>query len=207
MISVHFIVGARPKDITGNLVCPAGYGIPIQTEKAPSSSESNDGKGRFTRPDVRSGSRLAHGVTLVELLAVVAMVAALSAIAIPTYQGYIDDVRLNDARKDITLISVHLERFRSDNRGSLPGSLAQTPASLLEDPWGNPYRYLNIEDATGPGLGKLRKDKNLVPLNTDFDLYSMGEDGDSKGPLTAKASRDDVVRANNGGYIGLASEY
>ena len=33
----------------------------------------------------------------------------------------------------------------------------------------------------------------------------MGKDGDSKSPLTAKASRDDIIRANDGGYIGLAS--
>ena len=35
----------------------------------------------------------------------------------------------------------------------------------------------------------------------------MGKDGDSKAPLTAQASRDDIIRANDGGYIGLASGY
>ncbi len=53
----------------------------------------------------------------------------------------------------------------------------------------------------------MRKDKFLVPINTDFDLYSMGEDGKSVPPLTAKASRDDIIRANDGGYIGPASGY
>jgi general secretion pathway protein G len=52
-----------------------------------------------------------------------------------------------------------------------------------------------------------RKDKNLHPLNSDFDLYSIGKDGESRQPLTAKWSRDDVVRANDGGFVGLASEY
>lgn len=60
---------------------------------------------------------------------------------------------------------------------------------------------------TTTGNGKVRKDHNLVPLNTDYDLYSMGEDGASVSPLTAKASRDDIVRANNGRYVGLASDY
>jgi general secretion pathway protein G len=152
-------------------------------------------------------SRLVRGVTLIELLVVVAMLVALSAIVIPTYQGYMDDVHLSNVRKDMALISVHLERFRTDNGGSLPDSLAETPASHLRDPWGNPYQFLNIEDADGPGLGNLRKDKNLVPLNTDYDLYSMGRDGESKPPLTAAASHDDIVRANNGAYIGPASEY
>lgn len=147
------------------------------------------------------------GVTLVELLVVAALLVAISAVAIPTYQGYMDDVRINNVRKDFALIEIHLERFRTENGGSLPDALNETAATTLTDPWGNPYQFLNIEDATGPGLGKLRKDKNLVPLNTDFDLYSMGKDGKSKSPLTAKDSHDDVIRANNGAYVGLASEY
>jgi general secretion pathway protein G len=35
----------------------------------------------------------------------------------------------------------------------------------------------------------------------------MGKDGDSKAPLTAKASRDDIIRANNSAFIGLATDY
>jgi general secretion pathway protein G len=35
----------------------------------------------------------------------------------------------------------------------------------------------------------------------------MGKDGASVSPLTAKASRDDIVRANNGGFIGLAEDF
>ena len=53
----------------------------------------------------------------------------------------------------------------------------------------------------------MRKDKNLVPLNTDFDLYSKGPDGASQKPLNAEASRDDIVRANNGAYVGKAEDY
>jgi general secretion pathway protein G len=53
------------------------------------------------------------------------------------------------------------------------------------------------------------KIKNLcnAEVNTDFDLYSKGKDGKSKIPFTAKASRDDIVRANNGRYIGPVSDY
>jgi len=35
----------------------------------------------------------------------------------------------------------------------------------------------------------------------------MGKDGASVPPLTAKASRDDIIRANDGRFIGLASDY
>ena len=55
--------------------------------------------------------------------------------------------------------------------------------------------------------GKARKEKKLVPPNTDYGLYSMGEDGLSRPPLTAKRSRDDIVRADNGRLIGLATDY
>ncbi len=47
----------------------------------------------------------------------------------------------------------------------------------------------------------------MVPVNTDYDLYSMGKDGKSTSPFTAKASQDDIVRANNGGFLGLVSDY
>jgi general secretion pathway protein G len=46
-----------------------------------------------------------------------------------------------------------------------------------------------------------------VPINSDFDLYSLGKDGKSAGPLTALASRDDVILANDGRFVGLASDY
>ena len=72
------------------------------------------------------------------------------------------------------------------------------------DPWGNPFQYTNL--GTAPP-GAARKDKFLVPINSDFDLYSMGPDGESVAALTAKPSRDDIIRANDGGFVGLASEY
>ena len=55
--------------------------------------------------------------------------------------------------------------------------------------------------------GKPRKDRFLHPINSDYDLYSMGKDGESVEPLTAKKSHDDVIRANDGGFVGLAAEF
>ena len=52
-----------------------------------------------------------------------------------------------------------------------------------------------------------RKDKFQVPLNSTYDLYSLGKDGVSDEPLTAKPSWDDIVRANDGAFIGLATQY
>lgn len=59
----------------------------------------------------------------------------------------------------------------------------------------------------GSIMGSVRKDRFQVPINSDFDLYSMGPDGKSQGPLSAKASRDDVIRANDGAFIGIAAEF
>jgi general secretion pathway protein G len=44
-------------------------------------------------------------------------------------------------------------------------------------------------------------------VSTDFDLYSMGKDGKSVAPFTAQASQDDVVRANDGAFVGLVANY
>jgi general secretion pathway protein G len=95
-----------------------------------------------------------------------------------------------------------------NSRWSASGSATTTSCrrpSPGSDPWGRPYQYLNIALAPNPGV--LRKDKNLVPINTDYDLYSLGRDGDSVPPLNAAKSRDDIVRANNGAFIGKGEDY
>ena len=56
-------------------------------------------------------------------------------------------------------------------------------------------------------IGGARKDRNLTPINTKYDLCSMGKDGKSKPPLRATDSQDDIIYANDGGYIGMASEF
>ena len=47
------------------------------------------------------------------------------------------------------------------------------------------------------------------PLVVDVraDLYSMGADGSTAAPFTAARARDDIVRANEGGFVGLAGDY
>ena len=47
----------------------------------------------------------------------------------------------------------------------------------------------------------------MNPLNSDYDLYSVGEDGLTQKPLNASNARDDIVRANNGAFVGLAEDY
>jgi len=141
------------------------------------------------------------GFTLIEILVTLTILGILAGVAVPLYTGYIDQARNETAISDIRGCSLALARYYSDN-GSYPDSLAVVGYETSRDPWGNPYQYLNI--STAKNKQSLRKDRFLVPINSDFDLYSMGKDGISKAPLTAKASRDDIIRANDGAYIGLA---
>jgi general secretion pathway protein G len=150
---------------------------------------------------------ISRAMTLVELVIVMAMVGTLAAIGVPAYNNYIEKVRVSQAIEDIRFIEAAIELYHTDNK-TLPETLDLVELTARLDPWGNPYKYLKIEGkAKNEIKGKWRKDHFNVPVNSDFDLFSMGKDGKSKSPFTAKASRDDIVRANDGAYVGLVSEY
>jgi general secretion pathway protein G len=147
-----------------------------------------------------------NGFGLLDLMLTLVIASLLAALAVPTYNGFIDKGKNARAIGDIGGLGVQIESFRLRNNDRIPLNLDELPGDVPLDPWGNPYNFLNIK-AAGPGAGGLRKDGKLNPLNTDFDLFSKGSDGDSKDPLSAKASRDDIVRANNGDFIGLGEDY
>ena len=87
----------------------------------------------------------------------------------------------------------------------LPDTLADVSLDTKVDPWNRPYQYFNLR--TAKGNGQARKDKKLAPLNSDFDLYSVGPDGLTAAQLNNSKSRDDVVRARDGGFLGTAEEF
>jgi general secretion pathway protein G len=147
---------------------------------------------------------LNRGFTLAELLIIIVILAILASIAVAIYTRALQSSRVTRAIGDIKTIEGEITLFYINNR-KYPDSLAEVGHGETIDPWGNPYQYFNIE--TAKGKGKMRKDQFLVPLNSDYDLYSSGPDGESVSPLTAKVSRDDIIRANDGGYVGPASEY
>ena len=151
-------------------------------------------------------SRRASGFTIVEVLIVVAIAGTLASIAVPKYADYKERVKVAQAVRDIAALSLLINNYQLDAR-NYPPNLASVGNAGKLDPWGRPYVYLNLQDPALKGKGQARKNKNLVPINSDFDLYSVGKDGDSAGPLTAGTSRDDVIRANDGGFFGLARDY
>lgn len=151
--------------------------------------------------------RYSQGFSLIEVLVAITVLIALSAIAIQQFGSYRAAGNIGLAVTQLRSIGNQIQMHKLNNE-KFPASLNDImPPVTMADPWGRPYQYLNIEDADTKGKGQVRKDKNLVPINSDFDLYSMGADGKTVAPLTATASHDDIVRANDGGYFGLASKY
>ena len=154
------------------------------------------------------------GFTIVELLLALAIIGIVVALALPKVQEALDRAKVARAIGDIRAMQVEL--VGHETHGTLPEFLSGIGRGAMLDAWGNPYVYMNFGTSAAldqhwggieGGTGKPRKDRFLVPLNTFYDLYSKGKDGDTDEDLQADKSQDDVIRANDGGYIGLASQY
>ena len=128
---------------------------------------------------MRSGSN--GGFTLIELMIVVIIIAALAAMVAPRLIERTDEAKIRIAQGDVYSISLALKLYRLDNDDYPPSdsgleALMTRPASAsnwkgpyLEkkpiDPWGRPYKYHY------PG----------VRNSSGFDVYSLGKDGVESG--------------------------
>ncbi|HMA11610.1 MAG TPA: hypothetical protein VKO83_06955 [Steroidobacteraceae bacterium] len=147
----------------------------------------------------------AGGWTLVEFMLATALVGVLVAIGLPVYQRNIERARVEQARADLLAIRAGVLLARGPNL-KLPDTLGSVPQVPTLDPWGHPYIYLYF-GTPGVNRGSVRKDRNLVPINSEFDLYSSGKDGRSVPPLTARPSLDDIVVGRDGAFVGLAKDF
>jgi len=125
----------------------------------------------------------ASGFTLIEVMVVVVVLSILAAIVVPNIMDAPDEARIVAAKQDIRSLESALNLYRLDNyvypsteqgidalvtRPGTPPEPRNWKAGgymdrLPKDPWGNPYQYLS------PGQ------------NSEFDLYSMGADGQLDG--------------------------
>jgi general secretion pathway protein G len=157
------------------------------------------------------------GLSLLELLAAMAIVGILTVFATFIFGGnglncdepngrpsYTMRAKIAAITADIGEIKLKAERFDLNN-GRYPLSLAEIGMDGKTDPWGNPYVFTDLTEING--VGKARKDHNLHPVNTYFDIYSLGPDGVTATPFTSTLGKDDIVMANDGSYFGAACHY
>ena len=131
------------------------------------------------------------GYSILELMAAIAFLGALAAFAIPAFNGYTERARNSQAIGEIGRVTVELHRWRTNNNGAFPDTLADAGITMDADPWGNAYVYEDVATA-----GTVRTHSG-APVNTEFDLYSRGPDGSTSVSLTASSSLDDIVLARD----------
>lgn len=164
---------------------------------------------------------LQKGFSLLELLVALTIAAMLATFAVATFGGpgidckdrnskglahisYTERARVAAAKGEIGAIFLKADMFDL-NHNRPPVNLAEMGLAETLDPWGNPYVFLSFEGVNGNG--PKRKDHNMVPVNSYFDIYSMGPDGKTATPFTSIPGQDDIVSASNGRYLGIACDY
>ena len=138
------------------------------------------------------------------MLIVCALISSLASLAAGVYVNALKTARITRAIGDLHAIDVDIRAFRLRN-DRYPTTLTEARPVVPMDPWGRPYVYTDLSQ--NGSRGRARKDGRLNPINADFDLYSVGEDGRTTTPLTAPMSKDDVIRARDGAFVGLAADF
>ncbi len=80
------------------------------------------------------------GMTLIELMIVVAIIGIISAIAYPSYQSYVQKTRRTAAQGKMLELAQWMERAYTTN-GSYPTAIASLPLALRNIPETAPFHY------------------------------------------------------------------
>lgn len=122
-----------------------------------------------------------RGFTLIELMVVLVIIGVLASLIVPNVLDRASDARVTAARTDVNNLMQALKLYKLDNlryptaaQGLqallVKPTAAPVPANwkpyldkLPNDPWGNPYQYMN------PGI------------RSEIDVLSFGADGQAGG--------------------------
>jgi general secretion pathway protein G len=157
-----------------------------------------------SRVVLRRGWRDQRAFSLIEALIVCALLSTLASISAGIYLSARKTARVTRAIGDLHALDVDIRAFHLRN-DRYPTALDEARPIVPNDPWGRPYVYTDLSQRGS--RGRARKDGRLNPINSDFDLYSVGEDGRTTTALAAPASKDDVIRARDGAFLGLAADF
>jgi len=147
----------------------------------------------------------AQGFTLIELMIVIAIIGIMAAIAIPNYQSFIQKGKEAEAMGMVRSIEGDIEAFfAKNNYFPLPNELYGGDMPL--DPWDQPMVYIPL-DGYPAHLPFAKVDQSMTPLNSDYDIFSIGHDGFTNKVVTNENVQDDLLRANNGSFVGRGKEY
>ena len=141
-----------------------------------------------------------------------AIISILASIAYIKYSGFIERTKETKAIADIKQIAEWIEEYK-ERFGEYPPDLTTLKQRLnlsfeFEDPWHHPYQYVLIadDDKKDKDKQKARRDRNQKPINTYYDLWSNGADGDYQQQVNGAKSRDDIIRAWDGSFVGLGKD-
>ncbi len=149
-------------------------------------------------------NRHSNGFTLIELLVVIAIIGIVAAIAVPSYQDFVRKGKEADAMGMVRSMEGDVEAFFAKHNYFPEYDELYTSKPL--DPWGKPMVYLPL-DGYPAHLTFARVDQSMTPLNSDYDIYSLGEDEVTNKVVTSENAADDLLRANNGSFVGRGKEY
>jgi general secretion pathway protein G len=144
-----------------------------------------------------------RGFTLVELIVVVALLAILVAMALPTYSWIVDRTKEKSCMADLRTLQKDINAYIIE-KNELPDDLDKIGRANLLDPWGRPFRYFKISRADQT---RYTGDTIAILLNNEYDLYSTGKDGLSTQSLADSDSQDDIISAGDGTFVGMGSAY